>query len=360
VPDHPKAESPGGNLLVVELLARFWEFAQGYYTKDGKPSGWLRHIKLVLRHVRQNYAHVPAHQVGPLAFKAVRQTLIDAGHSRRYINKLMAVVPLIYKWAAAEELVPASTYHALRAVGGLRKGRTVAHETAPVLPVADEVVDATLPELPPIVVDMVRFQRLTGCRPGEVCALRPADVDRSGEVWQYRPAGHKTAHLGRERIIYIGPQAQVVLRPYLLRPADVYCFSPAESEGKRLEARNAARVTPRRYGNRPGTNRKSHPKRKPADQYNKDSYGRAVRRAVDLINRNREEAAKKAGLEFREKDKLPRWHPNQLRHSVATEVRRKFGLEAAQTVLGHAKADVTQVYAERDAKLAAEVMRRIG
>ena len=57
---------------------------------------------------------------------------------------------------------------------------------------------------------------------------------------------------------------------------------------------------------------------------------------------------------------LPHWHPNQLRHSKATEIRRQFGLEAAQVVLGHAKADVTQVYAERDSALAVEVMRRIG
>ena len=30
---------------------------------------------------------------------------------------------------------------------------------------------------------------------------------------------------------------------------------------------------------------------------------------------------------------LPHWHANQLRHSKATEVRREFGLEAAQVVL---------------------------
>jgi site-specific recombinase XerC len=55
-----------------------------------------------------------------------------------------------------------------------------------------------------------------------------------------------------------------------------------------------------------------------------------------------------------------RWTPNQLRHSAATEIRRRFGLEAAQTVLGHSKADVTQVYAERDYALAANVARQIG
>ena len=54
------------------------------------------------------------------------------------------------------------------------------------------------------------------------------------------------------------------------------------------------------------------------------------------------------------------WSPNQLRHAAASSVRRQFGLEAAQCVLGHAKADVTQVYAERDMALAAEVMGKIG
>jgi integrase len=38
----------------------------------------------------------------------------------------------------------------------------------------------------------------------------------------------------------------------------------------------------------------------------------------------------------------------------------RFGLEAAQVVLGHASADITQVYAERNQKLAAEVIRQIG
>jgi site-specific recombinase XerC len=55
-----------------------------------------------------------------------------------------------------------------------------------------------------------------------------------------------------------------------------------------------------------------------------------------------------------------RWFPNQLRHSAATEFRRQFGLEAAQVLLGHSKADVTQVYAERDFAKAAAVARQIG
>ncbi len=56
------------------------------------------------------------------------------------------------------------------------------------MPVEDSTVEATLPYLSAVVADMIRLQRLTGMRPGEVCAVRPCDVDRSEEVWTYRPA----------------------------------------------------------------------------------------------------------------------------------------------------------------------------
>ena len=58
--------------------------------------------------------------------------------------------------------------------------------------------------------------------------------------------------------------------------------------------------------------------------------------------------------------KKRRWHPNQLRHSFATRVRKEHGLEAAQVLLGHSRADVTQIYAERNEELAGSVAARIG
>jgi integrase len=57
---------------------------------------------------------------------------------------------------------------------------------------------------------------------------------------------------------------------------------------------------------------------------------------------------------------VPHWHPNQLRHTTATMIRAAYGLESAQAVLGHARADVTQIYAERDAARAAQVIGEIG
>lgn len=86
---------------------------------------------------------------------------------------------------------------------------------------------------------MVRVQRLTGCPPGEVCLLQPRDVDCWGEVWAYRPESHKTEHQGRDRVLSVGPQAQEILRHYLLRSPDSSWSVPADSEHKRL-----ARGTP--------------------------------------------------------------------------------------------------------------------
>ena len=91
--------------------------------------------------------------------------------------------------------------------------------------------------------------------------------------------------------------------------------------------------------------------------YKQEAYARAIARGVAKANKINAQEAAKSGIE---PAPIPDWSPNQLRHSAATEIRRKFGLEAAQTVLGHATADVTQIYAERDYALAASIMEKIG
>jgi integrase len=338
-------------LMVGELLARYWKFAKVYYRKDKQPSGTLQHIKVVMRLLRQSYGRTAVVEFGPLAYKAIRQKMVEAGHSRGYVNRQCGHLVRVFKWGVGEQVVPPTVYHALQAVPGLKKGRTEAPDYSPVLPVPEAVYQATLPYMPAVVADMTRFQRYTGCRPAEVCIVRPIDVDTSADVWVYRPESHKTEHLGRERIIMIGPKAQKVLRPYLLRAAESYCFSPMDSERKRRAECHEARTTPLSSGNRPGTNRKRSPKRTAGEKYTTDSYRRAIVRAVELAN---EERAKQ------QESPLPTWGPNRLRHSAATEIRRKYGLEAAQVVLGHAKADVTQVYAERDVELARRVIREVG
>jgi integrase len=142
---------------------------------------------------------------------AVRTEMIRRGLSRKYINDQVCRLRGMFRWAVAEELVSVDVYQRLLAVEGLRRGVTDARETRPIEPVSDDVVEATLPFLGSVVRDMVQFQRLTGCRPGEVIRIRPCDVDRSDEVWTIQLSEHKTAHHGKPRIIYVGPRAQGIL-----------------------------------------------------------------------------------------------------------------------------------------------------
>ena len=97
------------------------------------------------------------------------------------------------------------------------------------------------------------------------------------------------------------------------------------------------------------------PKRTPAEQYDGTAYGHAVTRGVERANAQREWLAGAGSY-----DPVPHWHPNQLRHTHGTEVRRRYGLEGAQVALGHERADVTQVYAERNSALAIEIATEIG
>jgi len=283
--------------------------------------------------------------------------MIDAGHSRRYINDNIDRLRRMFRWGASEELIPAAVYESLRTVESLPKGRSEARETDPVEPVDDVTVESTLVHLPPVIRDMVQLQRLTGARPTEVCILRPNDVDRSDDVWRYVPESHKTEHHGRSRVIFIGPRAQDILRPYLLRESTAFCFQPKESERKRLDARHAARTTPLSYGNKPGSNRQRKPRRTAGDRYDRNSYRRAIHRACDKAFPPKQELE---GDALKEWQSAHRWSPNQLRHTAATDIRKRYGAEAAQVILGHAKLNTTEIYAERDLSKAMEIARQVG
>ncbi len=326
---------------VTEVVVAYIEFATGYYRKNGKPTDELRLIKAALKIVRELYGRTTAAEFGPLALKACRQKMIEADWCRTHINRQVERVKRCFKWATENEMVPGSVYESLRCVAGLKRGRTEAREGRKVKPISDTDIAATLKYLPAVVADMVQLQRLTGARPGEICIMRPGDINRTVEPWEYVPESHKTEHHDRPRVIFIGAKGQQILLPYLLRPAGVYCFSPREAEAKRRAAQHKARKAPLSCGNRPGTNRKGKPKRTAGEKYDRHSYGRVVRRA-----------AEKAGVET--------WSPRRLRHTFATEVRKTFGLEAVQVCLGHSQAAVSEIYAERDFAKAASIAQEIG
>jgi integrase len=54
------------------------------------------------------------------------------------------------------------------------------------------------------------------------------------------------------------------------------------------------------------------------------------------------------------------WSPHQLRHTAATPLRKEYGLEAAQVVLGHKTLSVTEIYAEKNVAAARRIMGEVG
>src|SRR5262245_4077946 len=101
------------------------------------------------------------------------------GWCRSCLNSQVDRVRRMFKWAVAEELVPGDRYPALQAVPGLKQGTPGVRESEPVRPVPGEVVEATLPFMPPPIRAMVQVQLLTGMRPSEVCLMRAGDIEIS-------------------------------------------------------------------------------------------------------------------------------------------------------------------------------------
>ncbi len=179
-------------------------------------------------------------------------------------------------------------------------------ESPPVLPVPEEDYRASLGEMTPTVAALCRVLYHTGMRVSEGRLLAWDDVDRTVSPWRYEPASHKTAHHGKSRTIFLGPQAQLVLRPYLADRGFVFRPNP--------------------MFNRP---------------YTLHGLQCSIARACE-----------NAGVR--------RWGPGRLRHNFATRVRAEYDIDAARCVLGHGESQTTEIYALRDHTRAAEIVAAVG
>ncbi len=308
---------PASFKTLTTVLAAWWAECQRRYTKGKGKLGGAQNWRPIIRLLRTHHGDERTEDLGPVKLRKLLEAEGEReGWSLTYTRMQLARVKQIFKWAASEELVGITAYQRLQ-VCEIRNGR----KSKPIPPVADSVVAATLPCLKRIVADMVCFQRLTGIRPGELVAMQRDLIDRSGEIWIYTPVSHKTEHHGKTRTIYIGPKAQAILTPWLLKAVDGCCMV--------------------------WTWRKGEP-------YSTDSYRRAVHRAVERLNAKRLKDNPQAEL-------LPKWAPNQIRKAAATSIRAALDVEHAAAVLGHSSSVVTgEHYAAANRERAIEAVKLLG
>lgn len=354
--------NPGatGPITIREAVARFHAHAEIYYRRaDGTPTGEAVNLRHALDPVVERFGSVHAADFTPAMLLAVRESMLQARDRRtksqeqaaplsfRTINARVRRIRQAWSWMVHTLGVPAVTGYALGTIEPLKAGRTTAPVLPRVTPVAEQVVRATCDHLPPSLAAMVWLQWYAGARPGEVCRITTREIDTSGELWEYRPSQHKSLHHNHERVIVIGPRAQEALRPYLRRELDAPLFTPRMAHDERNERR-----------------RREYQPADPTRDYRRAASYQERRRAAPLPTRFREQWTSatyaKAIRDAAAEAKQPHWHPNQLRHATGARSRKLAGLDAAQAVLGHAKATTSEIYAPVDLDLARELMRRIG
>lgn len=311
---------------VADLCAAWDAHCRDYYRgPDGRPTSTATSAVLDVRLFREMFGGAALAELTHGDMLRLRDALVRSGVTRQTVNARLWRVKHMLAWALDEALITATVKAELTQVRGVKRGRSAAPERAPVRPVDDATVAATVERMTPNTADMVRVHRLTGMRPCELCAMRWSMIDTSRLPWVYRvpPEANKNdwrGELGQPRVVCIGPRARAILERH--RGGGDAPFSPLRAMSEHLEARRAARATPV-YGKRKGA---PPVPRVLGDRWTTDAYGKTIRAAC-----------RRAGI-------AP-WGANRLRHAFGTEVRRAFGLDAAKAVLGHTDGGcITDVY----------------
>ena len=167
---------------------------------------------------------------------------------------------------------------------------------------------------------MVRLQRLTGMRPGEVVLMRAVDIDMGDPAcWAYRPARHKGQHRGRERVVFLGPAGPGAAAAVPDARPDGLPVQPA-AVGGAVAGRGAgpAEVAPDALAGGAAAEAESR-----ADaRASCTTTGPTARRSARRARRPASRSGSRTSCGMRRPARF----------------RRRYGLEASQAVLGHSRA----------------------
>ena len=249
------------------------------------------------------WGHRPTNEFDVAALEQMQQALLrgnwdpEKRHGpNRQVNHIIRAVCHVWRWLERHKLAPPGSWQQLLLLdrARIRKPPRRRYSHDEVLQVAESLPLRSVSRW------ILLLQLWTAMRTSEARLLRWDALDRTGAVWLYSPAQHKTLHLGYQRVIPLGPNAQRVLH-------ESQQYLPADPHYVFVSSR--------------------------------------TRRPISLCGywRKVQQAARQIGLP-------PAWpggppmRPYEARHAAKQRLTRLLGLDAARAVLGHRSVSMTQHY----------------
>jgi len=237
----------------------------------------------------------------------------------------------------SEETVDESVYGVLLTVKLPKEGTSQAPEHNVIESVPKDDYDKTCEKAHPLLEDMIRVHFYGLMRGQDVRLMRWCDIHETDDprVWHYKPHTHKKAYKNtrktksgkivnkKPRTILLLPESQEILENYRGNDPKAYIFNPGDAMkqlSRHKKVNRQSKVQPSQQLRK--TNAKG---RKYNACYNANSYKNAIIKA-----------AKRAGVDH--------WTPLQLRHTGATYIAEKYGMEMARIMLGHENIETTKIY----------------
>jgi integrase len=319
---------------VKELALDYLQYQEQRIDSKGFGHCRILIIDFVLAYYGDN---TPADSFSPKCLKLIRDALLQSRRfCRNMVNRYTRQIVSMFQWGVENEFVSETTWRALKAVKALRKGEAGTFDNAPRREVSDDVVERTLPFLPPVLRTFVTILLISGMRPSEGYRMTAGDIDRNRdtEFWYYTPQAHKTEeYIGTKTIPFAEP-VQALLYPYLTgkKPSEAV-FSPIQAMKERNAEKRANRKTKFTPSQTERDKQRAANPTRHTEFYDGDSLRRAVFYAITKANRHLPEG-----------EKIPKWSPYQLRHAAGTDFEKTLGLDKAQAMLGHTTANMTKRY----------------
>ncbi|MEM7230226.1 MAG: tyrosine-type recombinase/integrase [Planctomycetota bacterium] len=243
---HQRADSA---VLVRDIEKPVMDWAQSHYrvTPDSYNNSEARSLAIALEKLNTIVRiQLPGQQPKTVALwtmkaeeftrihlRALQDDLVRQSLSASYINATMRRIVTAFEQAYLLGLIPESIPDGLRKLRRIQKRDPRLAPKASVTSLPDMHVQQIVSSLRSPIVDIVKLLRVTGMRVGEVLQMRTSSIDTSdSDVWVYNlGTNHKTSEGYQHKVIYLGPQAQEILKLPLAQATDFVWASDKNPTG---------------------------------------------------------------------------------------------------------------------------------